>query len=68
LSRKRLLVGGSICGVVVLFDLGWGAMAEIFVDADVVEPVDVARGGEFEVVRAAPRAFPADQLGLVETR
>jgi len=48
------------------FELGGWDITEFAVEAPGVEPFDPAKGGEFDVVDVAPRALPADQLGLVE--
>jgi hypothetical protein len=44
--------------------LGWWNEADLAVQASVVEPVDVLRDGELEVVDALPGSLVADQLGL----
>ena len=49
-----------------VFELCWRDVSELAVEATVVEPVDPFEGGEFEVVKAPPRALVANQFGLVE--
>ncbi len=53
--------------VVGLLELGGWDVAECAVEAFGVEPVDPLQGGQLDLVDVAPRASPADQLGLVET-
>jgi hypothetical protein len=42
---------------------GWD-VADLTVESVVVEPVDVAQGGEFDLLEGAPGSVPADQFGL----
>ena len=44
---------------------GWDE-SDLAVRAPVVEPVDVLRDGELEVIDAAPRSSVTQQLGLEE--
>ena len=45
----------------------WNTRADdLAVKATMVEPVDVGHRGELDVVEAAPRSLPVDQLPLVE--
>jgi hypothetical protein len=64
--RQRLL-GGRVVTVVHVFALDGRHVADLGVQAVVVEPVHPAQRGELEVVEAAPGAVVADTLGLVET-
>ncbi len=52
--------------VVVGFCFGRGHVADLGVEAAVVEPLDVGEGGELDVLRVAPRALGFDELVLVE--
>ena len=65
--------GGCRCLTVVGgfgFDRGGvgGVVGDLAVEAAVVEPVDVGHGGELDVVEAAPRSLPVDQLPLEKPR
>ena len=42
----------------------WWEVTDLAVQPVVVEPVDVAQGGEFDLVKGAPGSEAADQLGL----
>ena len=52
------IVGGFVFG-------GWTVVAGR-VKPTMVIPVDVLKGGQFEIVDAAPWPVPVDQLGLVQ--
>jgi hypothetical protein len=52
--------------VVVVLELDRGDVADLAVEADLVEPTDPAHGGEVEVVDTAPGSFMTDALGLAE--
>jgi hypothetical protein len=41
-------------------------VADLTVEAAVVEPVDVAQGGELQLVEGAPGPVASDELGLVQ--
>ncbi len=59
-------VGCGRCGV-ERFILGRRYVAELAVEASLVEPVDVLGDGDLEVVDAGPGALVADQLRLEQT-
>jgi hypothetical protein len=48
------------------FELGGWDVAELAVEASLVEPVDVLGDGDLDVVDAGPGALVADQLGFEE--
>ena len=50
--------------VVVTFELGRWDESNLAVQASVVEPVDVLRGGDLEVVDVSPGSAVADEFGL----
>jgi len=52
--------------VVEVFDLGRWSLADLAVQATMVEPVDVLEGGELQLIEGAPGPAPSDQLALVE--
>ena len=60
------LVSGVDLTVVVLFQLCRRDLADLVVDAAVVEPVDVGEGGPFDVLDVPPWALAVDEFGLVE--
>ena len=53
--------------IVVLFRLGWRDVSDGAKQAPVVEPIDPAEGGHFQILHVAPRALTMNQLGFVET-
>ena len=57
---------GPGSSVVVVFEFGWWDVAELAVQAPLVEPVDVGERRQFDVLGVAPGALAADELGLVE--
>ena len=57
---------GPCASVMVGLELGRWDVAELAVEAPLVEPFDVGEGRELDVVGVAPRALAADQFGLVE--
>lgn len=57
---------GPGSSVVVVLELGGWDVAELAVESAVVEPVDPGEGLQLDVLRVAPGAPPADELGLVE--
>ena len=46
------------------FEVGWGHVCAVLVEAAVVEPVDPFGGGELDLVAASPRSSGLDQFGL----
>src|SRR5439155_19602560 len=46
--------------------LGWRSVAAGRVKPPMIKPVDVLQGGQFELVEAAPRTVPLDELRLVQ--
>ena len=52
--------------VVVGFELGWWDVADLAVEAAVVEPFDVRQCGQLDGLGVAPGAFTFGQLGLIE--
>jgi hypothetical protein len=50
--------------VVVVFELDGRDESDLAVQSSVVEPVDVLRDGDLEVVDALSRTLVADELGL----
>ena len=63
-SRERLLLGIGLTGVSGL-ELDGRDVADLAVDAYVVEPPDPVELGEFQVVNATPGSFVSDALGPV---
>ena len=57
---------GPGSSVVVVLELGGWDVAELAVEAPIVEPFDPSEGGQLDVLDVAPRPLPADQFGLVE--
>jgi len=57
---------GPGSSVVVVLELGGWDVAELAVEAAVVEPVDPGEGLQLDVLGVPPGASPADELGLVE--
>ena len=51
-----------VSSVVVVRELGGWDVAELAVEAAVVEPFEPAEGGQPDVLDVAPRALAADQL------
>ena len=51
------------------FECGWGGVAgagfDLAVEAPVVEPVHVGKGGELDVFEALPRGLFVDELSLI---
>jgi hypothetical protein len=56
-----LIAPGS--GVVAVLDLGGWDVAELAVEASLVEPFDVGESGQLDVLGMPPGALPADELG-----
>ena len=52
------------------FECGWGGVAgagfDLAVEAPVVEPVHVGKGGELDVFEALPRGLFVDEFPFVE--
>jgi len=51
----------------VLFSLRWRDASNRTKQTPVVEPIDPAEGGRFQILHVAPRALTVNQLGFVET-
>ena len=66
LSRELLLHGDDLTSVELGLNFGRRAVLQRGMDPHVIEPIDPAEGGEFEIVSAFPGSFPVDELGLVE--
>lgn len=62
--RERLLRGFVVNSMVLGLDFCWSAVVELGMDPPVIEPIDPAQGGEFEIVGAWRGSFPIDQFGL----
>jgi hypothetical protein len=57
-----------LAGVIVgHFELNRWHVVERFVDASVVEPINVVERGPFDLFDVAPGSFAMDEFGLVET-
>src|SRR5688500_11670305 len=65
-SRQRCWWRVMVVDVVRGLVLGRWDHAELGVQPAVVEPVDVVQRGVFDILKAAPGSFVANQLGLVE--
>jgi len=50
--------------VVRLLEFDWRDVAVLLVEPLVVEPVDVAQGGDLDLINGFPRPIRLDQLGL----
>jgi hypothetical protein len=61
-------VVGLLGSVEGCFELCWGYVSAVAVEAVVVEPVDPSEGGQLEVVDVIPAGAvgPVDALGLEE--
>src|SRR6056297_1437170 len=55
----------ALC-IEVLFGLCWRDVSDGAEQASVVEPVDPAAGGHFQILHVAPRSLAVNQLGFVE--
>ena len=51
----------------VLFSLRWRDVSVGNKQTPVVEPIDPAKGGYFQILHVAPRTLTMNQLGFVET-
>jgi hypothetical protein len=56
----------TVVGGLELGRRGVAVLGDLAVEPAVVEPVDIAQGGELDVVEAAPGVEPVDELPLVE--
>src|SRR6056297_2950028 len=56
----------TLC-IEVLFGLCWRDVSDRPKQAPVVEPINPAKGGHFQILHVAPRALAVDQLGFVKT-
>ena len=50
----------------VLFSLCWRDVSDGAQQAPVVEPIDPAEGGHFQILHVAPRTLTMNELGFVE--
>ena len=63
--QQRVLLGVDLTVVGVL-ELDGGDVADLAMDADVVEPPHPVQGGELEVVDPTPRSFVTDGRSAVD--